>query len=142
MAKWVPSHLNDPKREYQKKVFLSAGGDPEWIQGNIEADKLADAGTKLQAPPLQLVLREKSRQLITKAAQRMMVHIWAVHKGHLSVHREDGHEILVPDEEYGITDFEEPDWDQAVVPEEALEGIFADGPDDADFSICGLDDPP
>ncbi len=49
--------------------------------------------------------------------------------------------MLVPEEDYGIEFFEEPDWDQAIVPEAALEGIFADGPDDEEFFICGLDDP-
>ena len=44
-------------RESQKRGFLNGGGDPEWIKGNVEADKLADAGAKLQAPPLHLVLR-------------------------------------------------------------------------------------
>ena len=58
-TKWVPSHMGDPNTEYQKKLFLDAGGGPEWIKGNVEADKLADAGTKLQAPPQHLVLREK-----------------------------------------------------------------------------------
>ncbi len=79
--------------------------------------------------------------MVTKAAQRMMVHIWATHKGHLNIHREDGHEILVPEEDYGIEFFDEPEWDQPNVPEAALEGIFADGPEDDDFFICGLDDP-
>ena len=59
---------------------------------------------------MHLVLQEKCRQMVTKTAQRMMVHIWATRKAHLSVHREDGHEILVPEEDHGIADCEEPEW--------------------------------
>ena len=80
--------------------------------------------------------------MITKATQTMMVHIWAIHKGHLEEQQEGAREIRLPEEEFGDLDFNEAsEWDQEVVPEEALDGIFADGPGYEECVPCGFDDP-
>ena len=42
----------------------------------------------------------------------MMIHIWACHRGYVSLHKQDGHEIGNTDEAYGLCDrFEEEEWD-------------------------------
>ena len=78
-AQWMPSHLDEPTRATQRDDFLSKGGDARWIDGNCGADEWANKGARLQAPPAALVLKEKYKRMIIRAARRMMVHIWAVH---------------------------------------------------------------
>ena len=86
------------------------------------------------------VLKEKYKRMLTRAAQRMMVHIWAVHQGHLDPEKEINEEITTPDELYGIDDYDLVGWDEEVVHEEALDGVFADH-EWEEAEPCDMDNP-
>ena len=139
-AQWMPSHLDEPTRAKQRDDFLSKGGDARWIDGNCGADEWANKGARLQAPTAALVLKEKYKRMITRAAQRMMVHIWAVHQGHLQTKNETNREICDPDEDYGIGYDDLVDWNAETVHEDALDGIFDDFSDE-NWEACDMDNP-
>ena len=105
------SHLVDPKKKGALEKYLKEGGDPRWIKGNKEADKCAERGTRLMAPPERLVLRERFRLLVTRTVQRMMAHIWAAHCGYIEIAAQDAREAEMDDKDFGLPDPWEQEWD-------------------------------
>ena len=63
------------------------------------------------SPPEQLVLKERPRFLITRTVQRMMAHRWAVHCGYIDVAGQDAREAYIDDQDFGMPDPWEDDWD-------------------------------
>ena len=143
-ARWIPSHMDDPRRAEIKQKFLREGGDPEWINGNKQADLLAEKGAKSEAPPAELLLKEKFKVLAARAAQRMYAHIWAAHCQYLKAPTEhlNGYE---PDEAFGLEDPWADAWDphEEVIPEEEwLDGIYGDMYEEEwDTRPCDFDNP-
>ena len=69
------------------------------MEGNKQADILADRGAGLAKPPPHLETAENLVRHLAKAVQRMQVHVWAVHQGHIDLCQEDAHELARPDDE-------------------------------------------
>ena len=80
---WQPSHLEDEGNEQRLADFLEAGGDINLVRGNAGADKLAEAGAALQAPPLSVLQKDRMVLLLAKKVQTMQVLIWAAFKGYI-----------------------------------------------------------
>ena len=107
----MPSHLDDPKKADVLNTYRNNGGDEEWIKGNLAADKLAEKGAALAPPDDYLLHREKFKLLLTRTTQRMMVHIWATHKGYIEKSRQDASEVDLPERQFGLPDPWEEEWD-------------------------------
>jgi ribonuclease HI len=96
-VRWMPSHLDEEAKKDARVEFIAAGGIQEWIQGNCGADEMAKKGAALAAPPEHLMAREKMTRMLTKAVQRMAVHVWAAEKGIVAEKDADGHEADLDD---------------------------------------------
>ena len=77
----MPSHLTDDGNGGKLKDFLDAGGSLRMAQGNAAADKLADAGTELMAPPPIVLRKDRVTMLLAKKVQVMQILVWAAFKG-------------------------------------------------------------
>ena len=80
---WQPSHLEDGGNEAKLADFLEAGGDINLVKGNACADKLAEAGAAMKAPPLSVMQKDGMVILLAKKVQVMQVLIWAAFKGYI-----------------------------------------------------------
>jgi hypothetical protein len=140
----MPSHLREPKKAHLLREFLDNGGSQEWIDGNDHADKLAEKGAASQAPPRHLMLRERFKVLLARAAQRMYAHVWAIHREYLP-DPENSSTRYIPDEAFGMEDPWAEIWDphDDLVPEEAWQdGMFDCHHDDyEEGGFCNMDDP-
>ena len=82
-CQWIPGHLNDPEHpNYAKRcTYIKKGTVTELdIQGNQEADKLADQGVAGHADISHLIVRATKRREVTRLAQNMMGDIWSAHR--------------------------------------------------------------
>ena len=143
-AKWMPSHLDDVKRKPVLDKYLAEGGDARWIEGNLAADLLAGKGAALAQPPEELMHKEKFRLLLTRAVQRMMVHIWSAHKGYLDLHKQDAQEVDLPESHFGLPGPWEEEWDpfdQILSEAEISQGLYLEEFDDFEGANYDLDDP-
>jgi ribonuclease HI len=144
IAEWMPSHMDDPKKAQTLQEFIANGGSQEWVEGNKQADKLAEQGARSQAPPAHLVHREKLKVLITRAVQRMLVHIWAVFREYVPDHEAEL-QPYVADDVFGLDDPWAENWDphEPYVPEEAwLDGLYdCEHEDNYDSAPCDFDNP-
>ena len=77
VAKWMPSHLDDPKRADVKKRAMAEGIIAEVdIRGNVGADTLANQGREMRPLPDHLKWRLRDRAFITSTVQRYMLQVW------------------------------------------------------------------
>ena len=149
VVRWIPSHMDDPKRSHIKHKFLEEGGIDEWITRNQQADKLAEEGAKTTRRPQHLMTREKLLVLLARATQRMFAHVWAVHQDYVKeskapAKKNSVNEEYIPDTEFGLPDHWEEVWDphQDDIPDDVwLGGIFEDSSSQNDCQPCGFDDP-
>ena len=70
-AKWMPGHLDSQKKKQELDKFMTEGGDPAWISGNVGADRLANEGANLLSPPIHLLVRERLRIAAARTFHRM-----------------------------------------------------------------------
>jgi len=77
IAKWMPSHLDDPKKSEQKDKAIANGLiNEEDIEGNVQADKLADEGVKQHVCNKHHAAFASDRRQITITVQKMMLTVW------------------------------------------------------------------
>jgi hypothetical protein len=73
----MPSHLDDPKNILKRTQALASGlVSEEDIEGNVQADKLADQGVKQHVCNKHHAAAARDRLELTIVVQKMMLTIW------------------------------------------------------------------
>jgi len=76
-VQWMPSHLDDPKNILKRTQALASGlVSEEDIEGNVQADKLADQGVKQHVCNKHHATAARDRLELTIVVQKMMLTIW------------------------------------------------------------------
>jgi ribonuclease HI len=81
-TQWCPSHLLEPKNATRLDESINEGGDVALLEGNRDADSLAERGALIAAPPMYLQQREFVKRKAARIVQSMQVHIWAAFQGY------------------------------------------------------------
>ena len=103
-CQWVPSHLLDDAHNAKLDAYLAEGGDIRLLQGNLQADILADKGAALLPPRSDLIAKERLAAKLASVAQSMQIMVWAAYRGYTSSQQElDGVSAIVQAER-GLAD--------------------------------------
>ena len=148
-TQWCPSHCLDDGNEAKRDAFLNGGGDLRLLQGNSEADKLAEKGALLQAPMLSLQWREHVRIKAARIVHTMQVSIWAAFQGYVVGDQEaqlpdpaiyGPVEDPLEDDEFPYGDMVEEDFDDlAWEGDDPNASVLEDVEIPSDLEVCDLD---
>jgi len=111
-AKWMPSHLDDPKNHDRKeKALASKIISEEDIEGNVEADKLADKGVNQHTCNKHHAAFARDRLEITVTVQKMMLMVWEAYLDNNNVAQEinmyDEQEVEMAMHQAQLTNYED-----------------------------------
>ena len=77
LFQWIPGHLDSSSKKTKRENMLASGDILiEDIQGNVEADHMADAAAKRHAFPVDMHSQADHRRDLTVVTQRHLVRSW------------------------------------------------------------------
>jgi hypothetical protein len=76
---WIKGHLDDDKhKELRAELLEKEIICQEDIQWNIEADKLAEEGAKMNCIDTEVIVQAQNRRDLCMVTHRMMINLWSI----------------------------------------------------------------
>ena len=137
---WVPSHLLDPGKAALLEQFLAEGGDFRLLQGNLQADLLADKGAAMDARAKHLQDKEKLAAKLAGVVHTMQILIWAAFQGYIASDQEtDAAQAMIQAELQLGQEFEEYEYEDPFLQEFlAQDDAWQAPPSEMNSRLCGL----